>query len=53
MKLIVNGQEVQPTKKVKLHQYMHEREIIALMRKLQEDSLNEQSGDSQTPNTEG
>ena len=42
MKLIVNDQEVQPVKKVKLYQHMHEREIIALMRKLQEDKKNEQ-----------
>ena len=42
MKLIVNGQEVEPAKKVKLYQYMAERDIIALMRKLQEDKKNEQ-----------
>jgi len=41
MKLIVNDQEVQPVKKVKLYQHMHEREIIALMRKLQEDKKQE------------
>ena len=35
MKLIVNGQEVEPAKKVKLYQYMAERDIIALMRRLQ------------------
>jgi len=42
MKLIVNDKEVQPAKKVKLYQHMHERDIIALMRKLQEDKKNEQ-----------
>lgn len=42
MKLIVNGKEVQPTKKVKLHHYMHEREINELVKRVEEERKNEQ-----------
>lgn len=47
MKLIVNGQEVEPAKKVKLHQHMPERDVIVLMRKIQQDRKNEQLPDNQ------
>jgi hypothetical protein len=47
MKLIVNGKEVEPVKKVKLYNHMPERDLIALMRKLQEDRKNEQLSGNQ------